>query len=120
MKESRSASSKARRMVRLAKFDRKKGISKSMRRGPPWPPRKTDFYRVDAPREGRVRLTVRDGGSARIYSDTSGFTLRDERTAELVARGENAGDWDFYPARARDAVDDWVNEREQYLAQRLA
>jgi hypothetical protein len=62
---------------------------------------------------------VRDGGSARIYSDSSGFTLRDERTAELIASGENAGDWDFYPAAPyRDAVDEWVNKRDQYFAQR--
>src|SRR4029453_12735781 len=37
---------------------------------------KKGLYRVDVAREGRVRFTVRDGGSARIYSDTSGFALR--------------------------------------------
>ena len=80
---------------------------------------KKGLYRVDVPREGRVRLTVRDGGSARIYSDTSGFALRDGRSAELIVTGETAGDWEFLAAAPRDAIDDWVNDRERYLAQRL-
>ena len=64
-------------------------------------------------------MTVRDGGSARIYSDTSGFALRDGRTAELVIDGPNAGDWEFVATASLDAIDDWVNDRERYLAQRL-
>ena len=55
------------------------------------------------PRDGRVRLTVRDGGSARIYSDTSGFALRDGRSAELLVVGETAGDWEFHAPR--DSID---------------
>ncbi len=43
---------------------------------------KKGLYRIDVGREGRLRLTVRGGGRARIYSDTSGFTLRDGRAAE--------------------------------------
>src|SRR6185436_3800304 len=57
-------------------------------------------------------------GSARIYSDTSGFALRDGRTAELVVEGDNAGDWEFVASNL-DAIDDWVSDREKYLAQRL-
>ena len=66
-----------------------------------------------------MRVTVRDGGSARIYSNTSGFALRDGRTAELMLTGETAGDWEFFVAATTDAIDDWVNDRERYLAQRL-
>src|SRR5215510_8310213 len=80
---------------------------------------KAGLYRVDVSREGRVRLTVRDGGSARIYSDTSGFALRDGRSAELNVDGENAGDWDLIAAAQPDAIDQWLEARERYLAQRL-
>src|SRR6185503_95839 len=77
------------------------------------------WYRLDVPRAGRIRLTVRDGGLARIYSDTSGFALRDGRSAELVITGDTAGDWELFSAVARDADDDWVSDREKYLAERL-
>src|SRR4051812_801180 len=106
-------------VVRLAKFDHDKEYFEIDAPRTTFAAEKKGLYRVDAPREGRIRLTVRDGGSARIYSDTSGFTLRDERPAELIATGENAGDWDFYPASPyADAVDEWVKQREQYFAQR--
>src|SRR5678816_4448640 len=106
-------------VLRLSKFDREKEYFEIDAPRSTLAAEKKGLYRVDAPREGRVRLTVRDGGSARIYSDSSGFTLRDERTAELIASGENAGDWDFYPASSSpDAVDEWVNQREQYYALR--
>src|SRR2546423_3803203 len=35
----------------------------------------TGLYRLDVTKDGRVRVTARDGGRARLYSDTSGFTL---------------------------------------------
>ncbi|HEV7904988.1 MAG TPA: DUF6600 domain-containing protein [Pyrinomonadaceae bacterium] len=106
--------------LRLARFDRDH-----------------EYFEVDAPRttvaaeqqglyrldvdanRSRVRLTVRDGGQARIYSDTSGFTLRDGRMAELVYEGSDSGDWDLTSARTFDPWDSWVNERERYLVQRL-
>ncbi|HAF12591.1 MAG TPA: hypothetical protein DCK99_02590, partial [Blastocatellia bacterium] len=62
---------------------------------------------------------ARDGGRARIYSETSGFALRDGRTAELVYEGADAGDWEFVAANVADSWDNWVNDRERYLAQRL-
>ena len=106
--------------VRLANFDRsKRGYFEVDAPKTTLAAEKNGFYRIDVPKDGRVRLTVRDGGSARIYSDTSGFSLRDGRAAELVVSGETAGDWDLMAAAPRDAIDDWVTEREQYLAQRL-
>lgn len=105
-------------VVRLAKFDHDKEYFEIDAPMSTLAAEKKGLYRVDAPREGRVRLTVRDGGSARIYSNTSGFTLRDDRTAELIVSGDTAGDWDFYPASPyADDVDTWVNHREQYYAQ---
>ena len=106
-------------VLRLAKFDHDKEYFEIDAPRSTLAAEKTGLYRIDAPREGRVRLTVRDGGQARIYSDTSGFTLRDDRTAELVATGPNAGDWDFYPASSSpDAVDESVKQRDQYFALR--
>jgi hypothetical protein len=78
---------------------------------------KTGLYRVDVTREGKVRLTVREGGQARIYSDTSGFALRDGRSAELIVTGDTAGDWDLLAAGPRDANDEWADERDRAIAQ---
>ena len=105
-------------VVRLVKFDRSKEYFEIDAPRTTMAAEKPGLYRIDVPRDGRVRLTVRDGGSARIYSDTSGFSLRDGRSAELVVSGDNAGDWDFLSA-AFDQIDDWVSNRERYLAQRL-
>jgi hypothetical protein len=106
--------------VRLAKFDRtKNGYFEIDAPKTTAAAEKEGFYRIDVPRDGRVRLTVRDGGAARIYSDTSGFTLRDGRAAELVVTGENAGDWEFVAAAPSDAIDAWVSNREQDLVKRL-
>src|ERR1044072_7823841 len=105
--------------VRLANFDRKRGYFEIDAPKTTLAAEKDGLYRIDVPKDGRVRLTVRDGGNARIYSDTSGFSLRDGRAAELVVSGENMGDWEFVATASRDAIDDWVTEREQFLAQRL-
>ena len=106
--------------VRLAKFDRSKnGYFEIDAPKTTMAAEKNGLYRIDVPRDGRVRLTVRDGGTARIYSDTSGFTLRDGRSAELVVTGENTGDWEFVAAAPSDAVDAWVSDRERDLAQRF-
>ena len=77
------------------------------------------LYRLDVAESGNVRVTVRDAGRARIYSDTSGFTLRDGRTAEFVYDNNGEGDWEFSAARDFDSWDTWVNDRERYLAERL-
>ncbi|HKV32725.1 MAG TPA: DUF6600 domain-containing protein, partial [Pyrinomonadaceae bacterium] len=106
-------------VVRLVKFDRSKEYFEVDAPRTTMAAEKPGLYRVDVPRDGRVRLTVRDGGSARIYSDTSGFSLRDGRSAELVVAGENAGDWEFLAATSDDAFDTFVSDRERFLAQRL-
>ena len=76
--------------VRLSKFDRKNGYFEIDAPKTTMAAEKDGLYRVDVPPQGRVRLTVRDGGSARIYSETSGFSLRDGRSAELVITGDTA------------------------------
>ena len=77
-------------------------------------------YRLDVAQNGNVRVTVRGGGRARLYSETSGFTLRDGRTAELVYKDASTdGDWELSAARSDDEWDAWVDERERFLASRL-
>src|SRR4030095_4279504 len=106
-------------VIRLSRFDRQKEYFELDAPRSTLAIEKNGLYRVDVAREGRVRFTVRDGGSARIYSDTSAFALRDGRSAELIVDGDNAGDWEFATALTQDGLDKWVDDRERYLAQRL-
>ncbi len=105
--------------IRLARFDRDKEYFEIDAPKTTMSAEKPGLYRLDVSRDGRVRLSARDGGRARIYSETSGFALRDGRTAELITEGADAGEWEFVAANAADPWDLWVAERESYLAQRL-
>jgi hypothetical protein len=105
--------------LRLARFDRDKEYFEIDAPGTTLAAEKRGLYRLDVSREGRVHLTVRAGGQARIYSETSGFTLRDGRSAELVSGGTDAGDWELSQSAPFDSWDIWVDERERYLASRL-
>ena len=105
--------------VRLAKFDRDREYFEVDAPRVTIALEKNGLYRIDVPREGRIRLTARDGGRARIYSESSGFALRDGRTAELIVDESNDGDWELLTAGPNDLWDNWVDDRERYLAQRL-
>ena len=106
--------------VRLARFDRDKEYFEVDAPKTTMAAEQRGLYRLDVARNrDGVRLTVRDGGRARIYSETSGFTLRDGRSAELVFDGADAGDWELSSARDFDEWDRWVDDRERYLAARL-
>ncbi|MFN2515145.1 MAG: DUF6600 domain-containing protein, partial [Pyrinomonadaceae bacterium] len=105
--------------VRLAKFDRDHEYFEVDAPKSTLAAEKKGLYRIDVSRDGRVRLTAREGGRARIYSDTSGFVLRDGRTAELIYEGVDAGDWEFVAAGTFDSWDSWVDNRERFLAERL-
>src|SRR5947209_3296297 len=105
--------------IRLARFDHSKEYFEVDAPGMTLAAEKRGLYRVDVSDRGSVRLTARDGGQARIYSETSGFTLRDGHTAELVSSGGDAGDWNLNYAEARDNWDIWVDERERFLASNL-
>jgi hypothetical protein len=80
---------------------------------------KQGVYRIDVARNGGIHLTVRDGGRARLYSDTAGFTVKDGHGANLDFDGDEAGDWQLISASANDSWDAWVNDRERYLATRF-
>jgi hypothetical protein len=107
--------------LRLASFDRNKEYFEMDAPKMTMALENPGTYRLDVARDGgRLHLTVRDGGRARIYSDTSGFTLRNDHSAELVYNGSDEGDWQFTSsAPSFDSWDRWVEERERYLAGRL-
>ncbi|MCA1634561.1 MAG: FecR domain-containing protein [Acidobacteria bacterium] len=80
---------------------------------------KRGLFRLDVSPEGVVRVTVRDDGRARIYSQTSGFVLRNNRTARLTYDAQGEGDWELSAASSSDGWDNWNDERERFLASRL-
>jgi hypothetical protein len=79
---------------------------------------RTGLYRIDVDAQS-VRVTVREDGRARIYSETSGFELRSDRTARLTYGGNEDEDWDLSAAASLDDWDEWNGERERDLASRL-
>jgi hypothetical protein len=105
--------------LRLARFDRDKEYFEIDAPKTTIAAESKGVYRINAARKGGIRLTIRDGGRARVYSDTAGFTVRDGRTATLTIEGDEAGDWQTADAGSRDDWDEWVNDRERYLASRL-
>ena len=83
---------------------------------------KEGMYRVDAgdERNNELRVSVTDGGEARIYSETSGFTLRGGRSAKIFLDGNNAGEWETADAsRYADDFDSWSLQRDAVIAKRL-
>ncbi|HEX8737038.1 MAG TPA: DUF6600 domain-containing protein [Pyrinomonadaceae bacterium] len=83
---------------------------------------KTGMYRLDAGDKDstEVRVTATDGAEARVYSENSGFTLRNGRSALIYLDGSNAGEWDIADAaRYADAWDEWVLERDARIAKLL-
>jgi Family of unknown function (DUF6600)/FecR protein len=102
--------------VRLASFDKEHEYFEVDAPRTTLAAEQTGLYRLDVGSDGRLRFTVSDGGLARIYSENSGFTLRDGRSAALVYEGADAGDWEFSAVTGHDEWDDWVAQRERYLA----
>lgn len=83
---------------------------------------KPGLYRVDAGKkdDSEIRLTVADGGEARVYSNNSGFTLRNGRSALIYIAGPSEGEWETNDAsRYADEFDSWALERDAIIAKRL-
>lgn len=104
---------------RLARFDREREYFEVDAPKTTIAAEKRGLYRVDVSPRGDVNVTVRDDGRARIYSETSGFVLRENRSARLVAGASEEGDWELSAAAAPDSWDNWNGERERHLAQLL-
>ena len=105
--------------LRLSRFDGDREYFELDAPGTTVAAEKAGQYRVDARPDGSVVVTVRDEGRARIYSQTSGFVLRNNRTARFVSDAAGEGDWDVGAAAQTDEWDRWNDERERYLAARL-
>jgi hypothetical protein len=84
---------------------------------------KSGVYRIDAGKAGddEIRAAVTEGGEARIYSDTAGFTLKNNRTARVFIDGLNAGEWEAAQAsQFTDEFDTWALDRDAMIAKRLS
>lgn len=83
---------------------------------------KAGRYFVDAGEKGdaEVRVSIDEGGEARIYSESAGFTLKDQRTARIFIDGPNAGEWSTSAGVAMsDDFASWLSDRQEVVAQRL-
>ncbi len=109
--------------ARLTKFDKDKGYFEIDAPETTIAIQKAGMYRVDAGRPGAssdVRITVADSGQAHVYSDNSGFTLKNGRSATLKIEGPLAGEWETVDAdRYADEFDSWALERDATIAKRL-
>lgn len=80
------------------------------------------MYRVDAgsKNDSQVRVSVTDSGQAQVYSENSGFTLRNGRSAAVQIDGDYSGEWETSDAsRYADNFDSWALERDTIIAKRL-
>jgi FecR protein len=81
------------------------------------------MFRVDSndnQNQKQVRVTVTDNGQARVYSDNSGFTVKNGRSARLNIDGTLAGEWETSNAsNYTDDFENWVLQRDAETAKRL-
>ncbi len=83
---------------------------------------KKGSYRIDAGDETNkeVRVVVSKWGQARVYSDDSGFFLKNGRSAKLSLEGEYAGEWETSrSSRWGDDFDKWTAERDAIIERNL-
>ncbi len=81
---------------------------------------KEGLYRVDATDRNEVRVLANDGGEARVYSDSVGFTLRSGRSAKVFLDENRSGEWETANVSSYfDEWDNWVSERDAKLSSML-
>ncbi|HST53913.1 MAG TPA: DUF6600 domain-containing protein [Pyrinomonadaceae bacterium] len=105
--------------VMLSRFDRDKEYFEVDAPKTTVAAEKTGRYRVDVDLSGGVRVTVREGGLARLYSESSGFELRNDRTARFTLNDGGDGDWELGASAQLDEWDNWNDERERIVASNL-
>lgn len=79
-------------------------------------------YFIDAGEKGdsEVRVSIDRDGEARVYSDSAGFTLKNDRTARIYIDGPNAGEWQTSSGVSMsDDFASWLNDREDIVVRRL-
>ena len=83
---------------------------------------KSGSYRIDAgeDRSSEIRVSALNGGEARVYSDSAGFTLKNGRSTRIFIDGTNAGEWETADAiRFQDDFDEWTTDRDDVIARRI-
>lgn len=79
-------------------------------------------YRIDAGDEYKkeVRVAVSETGEARVYSNDSGFTLKNGRNAKLFLEGDYIGEWQTSRNYSNlDAFDEWTAGRDAIIEKDL-
>lgn len=79
--------------VRLVSFDKDRAYFEMDAPNTTIAVQRSGMYRLDAGRQGDndIRISALDNGEARVYSDTSGFTLKNGRSSRIYIAGANAG-----------------------------
>ena len=108
--------------ARLRKFEGDKEFFEMDAPGTTVAVQKEGTYRIDAGEPGgpEVRVTVTNGGEARVYSANSGFQLRSGRSAKVFIDGDFAGEWETADAgRFEDEFASWAAERDEIIGKRV-
>jgi hypothetical protein len=80
------------------------------------------MYRIDAgdTQSEEIRVSATEDGEAKVYTQTSGFALRNGRTARIFIVGNYAGDYETSDvARITDEFGEWVLQRDAIIVKRL-
>jgi FecR protein len=83
---------------------------------------KAGMYRIDAgdKDDTNIRVTATNGGQARVFSENSGFTLKDGRSAKVFIAGDYSGEWNVDDAsKFVDDFDSWALDRDNAIAKRI-
>ena len=108
--------------VRATEFDKTRSYLEFDAPGSTIAVQRSGTYRIDTgdKNETEVRVIVTSGGEARIYSETSGFVLKNGRSARVFVSGGNAGEWETGDAaRYADEFDSWSLDRDRTIARSM-
>lgn len=108
--------------ARLTKFDKDKSFFEIDAPKTTIAVQRSGSYRVDAgeDRSTEIRVAALNGGEARVYSDNSGFTLKNNRSTRIFIDGPNVGEWETTDAiRFQDDFDTWTLDRDDVIARRM-
>ena len=108
--------------VRVLSFDKNRSYLEIDAPGTTVSVERAGRYRVDSgsQNDSQVRVAVTDSGQAQVYSENSGFTLKNGRSATVRLEGNYAGEWETADAsRLADDFDSWTLERDAVIARRL-
>ncbi len=108
--------------LRILDFDKKKSYFEIDAPETTLSVERAGMFRIDAgdTRNAEIRVTATEEGEAKVYTKSSGFTLRNGRTARIFIEGNYAGDYETSNvSRITDEFDEWVLQRDAVIAKRL-